>query len=69
MHNIIILYILSLYKYGGLYLDLDVIMLKNVTDLGINFAGAEHDLSVANAVINVDRSTEIGSNFAKSCIE
>lgn len=64
-----VLHTQSLYKYGGTYFDLDVISLRNISQLGTNFAGAEHDFSVANAVINVDRKTETGIKFAESCIE
>ncbi|XP_054271817.1 lactosylceramide 4-alpha-galactosyltransferase-like [Macrosteles quadrilineatus] len=43
-----------LWKFGGTYLDLDVVTIKSLLDLGSNFAGVE-DWSVINsAVLNVD---------------
>lgn len=55
----------SLYRFGGLYLDLDTVMLKNVSMLGSNFAGAETDDSVANAVINLDIKSKIGQKLSE----
>lgn len=55
----------SLYRFGGQYLDLDTVMLKNISLLGPNFAGAETFDSVANAVINLDPHTEIGHKLGE----
>lgn len=43
---------LLLYRYGGTYLDSDFIILKNLTELGRNWLGAETFWSVNNAVID-----------------
>lgn len=61
--------LISLYRFGGQYLDLDTVMLKNISDLGVNYAGAQSNYSVANAVINLDINTEIGKLIAESCIK
>lgn len=43
---------LLLYKYGGTYLDSDFIILKNLSQIGRNWLGAETFWSVNNAVID-----------------
>lgn len=42
----------TLLKYGGLYLDLDVILLKNMDYLGEDFIGDDWDSVANNAVIH-----------------
>lgn len=64
LYNIISLF-RSLYRFGGQYLDLDTIVMKNISNLGVNFAGAETSDSVANAVMNLDPKTEIGRSFGE----
>lgn len=54
-----------MYRFGGQYLDLDTIMLKNISNIGVNFAGAETHDSVANAVMNLDPHTEIGHKLGE----
>lgn len=44
----------SLYKFGGLYLDLDVIVQKTIENMSANYAGAESDNYVAAGVINLE---------------
>lgn len=43
---------LSLYKHGGTYLDLDVIVLKSFENMTYNYAGAESENFVAAGVLN-----------------
>lgn len=43
---------ISLYKYGGTYLDLDVIVLKSFENITYNYAGAESENFVAAGVLN-----------------
>lgn len=47
-----LLRLLTLYKFGGTYLDLDTVMIKSLNDLSSNYAGAEDDINVCNAVLN-----------------
>lgn len=61
--------LVSLYRFGGQYLDLDTVMLKNITNLGVNYAGAEDGYYVANAVINIDINTAIGKQVAEACLK
>lgn len=49
-------------------MDLDTIMIKNISDLGVNFSGAEDKYYVANAVMNMDKNTQIGSKIADLCL-
>ncbi|KAF5270578.1 hypothetical protein FQR65_LT05476 [Abscondita terminalis] len=63
-----ILRLLVLQKYGGLYLDLDVIVLKNLGALPSNFVGIEHEAVVNNAVMRIDDSDD-GKHFIKLCLE
>lgn len=54
---------LSLYKFSGTYLDLDVIVKKDLGMIKPNYAGAESAAFVAAGIINVDTS-EIGKHIA-----
>lgn len=59
---------LTLWKYGGIYLDLDVIVLKSFKDLPDNFAGSESERNVAAGVVKLS-STGAGRKFAQKCVE
>lgn len=66
IYKISILYFLcSLYRWGGQYLDLDTVMIKNISKLGVNFAGAEDGYYVNNAVVNIDIKTDIGKKVSE----
>lgn len=58
---------LTLYKYGGTYLDLDVVVLKNLDLAGINYSGAESETSVAAGVMNFEPNN-YGHEVAEMCI-
>ncbi|XP_069686014.1 toxin Afp18-like [Periplaneta americana] len=47
-----VLRLLTLWKYGGTYMDLDVIVLKSFADLGSNYIGFENSQAFANGVMN-----------------
>uniref|UniRef100_A0A8D9AN34 Lactosylceramide 4-alpha-galactosyltransferase n=1 Tax=Cacopsylla melanoneura TaxID=428564 RepID=A0A8D9AN34_9HEMI len=49
-----ILRLLVLYKYGGTYMDLDIVVIKSLENLH-NYAGAESDTDVGSAIINIDK--------------
>lgn len=59
---------LSLWKYGGIYLDLDVIVIKPLQDLPPNYAGSESENNVAAGVINFSPDGR-GHGFAQKCLE
>lgn len=58
---------LSLWKYGGTYLDLDVVVMKNLEELGPNYAAAESHQDVAAGVLNFDHQG-FGHDVANMCI-
>lgn len=58
---------MSLYKYGGLYLDLDVVVQKTFENISANYAGAESQNFVAAGVINFDHDG-IGHEIADMCV-
>ncbi|KAF7269657.1 hypothetical protein GWI33_017308, partial [Rhynchophorus ferrugineus] len=47
-HTSDVLRYLLLWKYGGIYADLDVVVIKNLGDIPENFAGAEDDFHLAS---------------------
>ncbi|KAF5285512.1 hypothetical protein FQR65_LT13209 [Abscondita terminalis] len=59
---------LTMWKYGGVYLDLDVISLKSLSDLPPNFAALEADDTVGSAVLAFS-SNGSGHEFAQMCLE
>lgn len=58
---------LTLWRYGGIYLDLDVVVIKSLETLPPNYAGSESDNNVAAGVINFG-ATGKGRLFAEMCI-
>lgn len=57
----------SLYKFGGTYLDLDVVVQKTFENLTANYAGAESANFVAAGVINFQHDG-IGHEIADMCV-
>jgi lactosylceramide 4-alpha-galactosyltransferase len=53
-----------LWKYGGTYLDLDVVLLRPLTGLK-NYAGAESKGYIGAGVLNMER----GSQLAMDCVD
>lgn len=66
-HTSDILRYLSLWKYSGTYLDLDIIMLKPLKALKPNYAGAESKNFVAAGIINLEHET--GHEIADLCVK
>lgn len=58
---------LTLYKYGGTYLDLDVVVLKSFDKLEPNYAGAESPRWVAAGVMNFEPDGK-GHELAEMCV-
>lgn len=58
---------LSMYKFGGIYLDLDVIVQKSFENVEPNFSGAESADDVAAGVMSFDLDG-IGHEVAKLCV-
>lgn len=62
-----ILRYLTLWKYGGIYMDLDVIVMKNLETISKNFAGAQESESIASGVMGFS-SNGIGHQYVNSCV-
>uniref|UniRef100_A0A1S4HCI6 Alpha 1,4-glycosyltransferase domain-containing protein n=1 Tax=Anopheles gambiae TaxID=7165 RepID=A0A1S4HCI6_ANOGA len=58
---------LTLYKYGGTYLDLDVIVQQSFEKMKPNYAGAESPQYIAAGVINFE-SKGHGHELAEMCV-
>ncbi|XP_032585116.1 lactosylceramide 4-alpha-galactosyltransferase isoform X2 [Drosophila mojavensis] len=52
-HTSDLLRLISLYRFGGIYLDMDIIVLKSLEKLPLNYVGAESNYSLCNAVIGL----------------
>ncbi|KAH0955741.1 hypothetical protein HN011_002980 [Eciton burchellii] len=57
---------LTLWKYGGIYIDLDVVVISSLENL-TNFAGAEDWDDVAAGIMGFDMSN-LGRRIADACI-
>uniref|UniRef100_A0A182PCN3 Alpha 1,4-glycosyltransferase domain-containing protein n=1 Tax=Anopheles epiroticus TaxID=199890 RepID=A0A182PCN3_9DIPT len=62
-----ILRLVLLYKYGGIYLDLDVVSLKTLDFFNPNFFGAETERLLGTSVIGLERNG-FGELFAERCL-
>ncbi|KAH8402945.1 hypothetical protein KR222_000558 [Zaprionus bogoriensis] len=62
-HTSDLLRLLSLYRYGGIYLDLDVVVLRSLEHVPLNYVGAHDDSTLGNAVISMEPSG-VGHEFA-----
>ncbi|XP_034666930.1 lactosylceramide 4-alpha-galactosyltransferase-like [Drosophila subobscura] len=58
---------LTLFRYGGLYLDLDVVVLKSMEDVPPNYTGADPDDVISSAVISLT-PTGFGHKIAESLL-
>lgn len=56
--------LVTLYKYGGIHFDLDFIIKKSLEDMPENFAGAERNDSISNAVVGF-QSNNIGHKIVE----
>ncbi|XP_033165006.1 lactosylceramide 4-alpha-galactosyltransferase [Drosophila mauritiana] len=57
----------TLYKYGGLYLDLDVVVQQNLEKMPPNFTGAESNISLACGVMKMSPGG-LGHKIATMCL-
>ncbi|XP_026844560.1 lactosylceramide 4-alpha-galactosyltransferase-like [Drosophila persimilis] len=58
---------LTLFRYGGLYLDMDVVVLRRMEDIPPNYTGAESDTFLAAGIMNLAASG-FGHQIAASCL-
>lgn len=64
--NLIFRY-LTLWKYGGIYLDLDVVVLESLEKVTLNYAGCEFDRTAAAGVLSFAPDGN-GHQWAEICI-
>lgn len=67
-HSSDILRFVTMWKFGGIYLDLDVITLRSFRNVSLNFAGLESDSFIGSAVLSFDH-TGPGHDYAGQCLE
>lgn len=67
VHTSDLLRLIALYRFGGIYLDLDIILLRSLENMPPNFVGAESFNFVSNAVMRLS-PTGFGHDFAASCL-
>ncbi|KAH8391523.1 hypothetical protein KR200_003091 [Drosophila serrata] len=58
---------LTLYRYGGLYLDMDVVVLRSMEEVPPNYTGAESNTHLAAGVMSL-AATGFGHEIAESCL-
>lgn len=58
---------LSLYKFGGIFLDLDFIVLRNLEKFPPNFAGLESNDVINSAALSLTQNG-IGHEIAGNCL-
>lgn len=63
-----ILRYVTLWKYGGTYLDLDVITLKSFEEVEENFVGIEYDKSVGAGIINFSRKRKKSHKWTRKIL-
>lgn len=59
--------LLTLYKFGGIYFDLDTIIQRNLDDMPLNFAGAKDNRVIGNAIMGFD-STGAGHQIVEMLV-
>ncbi|KAK9883259.1 hypothetical protein WA026_001445 [Henosepilachna vigintioctopunctata] len=60
---------LTLWKYGGIYLDLDIVVIKSLENLPPNFSGCESKENVAAGIIGFQpEKTDNGHKLVEECI-
>lgn len=67
-HTSDVLRLLTLYKYGGTYLDSDVVVMDSLNELPHNYLGSEGDGYIANGIINL-QVTGYGHTVAEAFLK
>lgn len=67
-HTSDLLRYLSMYKFGGIYMDLDVVVQKSFENIEPNFTGAESSEEIAAGVMSFAH-TGVGHDVAKLCVK
>lgn len=67
-HTSDLLRLLSVYRYGGIYLDIDVVVLRSLEYVPLNYVCAHDNSTLGNAVISLEprgAGHEIGERFLR----
>lgn len=56
--------LISIYKYGGIHLDMDFVVLRSFDDLPSNFAGEERSDSINNAIFGFE-ANDVGHKMVE----
>ncbi|CAO1335187.1 unnamed protein product [Diamesa hyperborea] len=67
-HTADVVRFLTLFKYGGIYLDLDVVVLKPLHSIPPNFVGSENEDTVGSAIISMEKDG-FGHEIANACVK
>lgn len=59
---------MSMYKFGGIYMDLDVVVQKSFENIEPNFTGAESSKEIAAGIMSFEH-TGIGHRVAEMCMK
>lgn len=59
---------LTLWRWGGTYLDMDIVMLRSMEELPPNYTGAESNTHLAAGIMNFD-SDGFGHEIAYQCLQ
>lgn len=59
---------LTLWRWGGTYLDMDIVMLRSMEELPPNYTGAESNTHLAAGIMNFD-SEGFGHEVAYQCLQ
>nr|CAD7457263.1 unnamed protein product [Timema tahoe] len=63
-----VLRLVTLWKYGGVYLDLDMVVIRNLSKLGLNFVVAESENYLGNSILSYSWDG-FGHNLVGKCLE
>lgn len=58
----------SLWRFGGIYMDVDVVVVKSLEEVPLNFAGAENLKFVASGIMGLERHG-LGHQVADECLK
>ncbi|XP_062142934.1 lactosylceramide 4-alpha-galactosyltransferase-like [Drosophila sulfurigaster albostrigata] len=67
-HTSDLLRLLTVYRFGGIYMDMDVVVLRSMEDIPLNFMGAQITNVISNAVISLEPTGighEVGELFLR----
>lgn len=67
-HTSDLLRLMSLYRFGGIYMDIDVVVLRSLENVPLNYVGAQEPDVLCNAVISLEptgRGHEIAEIFLR----